>query len=103
MLASLRRLHAPSVLEPSHRAEVRTVGRAAQLSGVVATSLRKRDVPAANDAIRRLFASVASADQGSTQKAAAAAVRAYNGRLRQIATLSARIVRERQKLVAGVG
>jgi mono/diheme cytochrome c family protein len=103
VLASLRRLDAPPVLEPSRQAELRTVGRAAQLSGVVAASLRKRDVPAANAAIRRLFASVASADQTSTQKAAAAAVRAYNGRLRQIATLSAQIVRERQKLVANVG
>jgi mono/diheme cytochrome c family protein len=103
VLASLRRLDAPPVLEPSRQAELRTVGRAAQLSGVVATSLRKRDVAAANAAIRRLFASAAAADQAGTRNAAAAAVRAYNGRLRRIATLSARITRERQQLVAEVG
>jgi cytochrome c553 len=45
VLASLRRLEAPPVLEPSRQAELRIVGRAAGLSGAVATALRKRDVP----------------------------------------------------------
>jgi hypothetical protein len=69
----------------------------------VGAALTRRDVPAANAGIRRLFTSVASADQTSTRKAAAAAVRAYNRRLRQIARLSARISRERQEVVAKVG
>ena len=103
ILTSLRGLNAPPVLAPTRQAELRTLGRAAQLSGSVATALRNRDVSAANQAIRRLFASAAAADQESTRKAAAAAVRAYNARLRRIATLSARIARERQQLVAKVG
>jgi mono/diheme cytochrome c family protein len=103
VLASLQSLDAPPVLEPTRQAELRTVGRAAELSGSVGAALRKRDVPDANAAIRGLFASAAAADQQSTRKAAAAAVRAYNARLRRIAVLSSRIVRERQRLVAKVG
>jgi mono/diheme cytochrome c family protein len=103
ILGRLRRLEAPPVLHPTWEAEVRTLGRAARLSGTVGTSLTRRDTGAANAAIRQLFATAASAGQGATRTATAAAVRAYNGRLRRIATLSARIVRERQQLVARVG
>ena len=100
---ALERLSAPPVLRPSYLAELRTLRRAASLSGTVGAALTRRDVPAANKAIRELFASAAAAGQASTRRAAAAAVTAYNGRLRQIGTLSARIARQRQQLVQRVG
>jgi hypothetical protein len=100
--AALERLTAPPVLRPTHLAELQTLGRAAALSGSVGAALTRRDVAAANKGIRQLFAT-AAARQSSTRQAAAAAVGAYNGRLRRIATLSARIVRERQRLVQQVG
>jgi len=103
ILAALRRLNAPPVLRPTWQAELRTLGRAATLSGSVAGALGDRDVAAANKGIRDLFASAAAADQPTTRRAAAAAVRAYNARLRRIATLAARIARERQRLVARIG
>jgi mono/diheme cytochrome c family protein len=103
ILGDLKALRAPPVLQPTLDAELQTLARAARLSGSVGTSLTNRDVTAANAAIRKLFTTAAAAGQGATRQATAAAVRAYNGRLRRIATLSARIVRERQKLVAQVG
>ena len=103
VLAALGRLEAPPVLAPTLRAELRTLGRAAALSGIVGRSLARRDVVAANRAIRQLFAAAAAAGQPSMRTAAAAAVRAYNRRLRRIATISSRIARERQALVARVG
>jgi len=103
ILTALRGLDAPPVMQPTLQAELQTLGRAARLSGTVGTSLAQRDVAAANTAIRQLFASASSAGKGATRQATAAAVEAYNGRLRRIATLSSRISRERQQLVARVG
>jgi mono/diheme cytochrome c family protein len=103
IVGSLRRLDPPPVLRPTWEAELRTLGRAATLSGSVAGALGRRDVSAANKGIRELFTTAATADQASTRRAAAAAVLAYNGRLKRIATLAARIVRERQRLVQRVG
>jgi len=103
MLKALESLSAPSVLRPTHDAEVRTLRRTAGLSGAVSAALRGRHLPAANKAIRELFATAATADQDATRRASAAAVRAYNGRLRQIAMLTARITREHQRLVQQVG
>jgi len=103
IVEALRRLTPPPVLRATYDAELRTLGRAATLSGSVGAALTGRDVPAANKAIRELFATAAAAGRGSARRAAAAAVRAYNGRLRGIADLSARIGRERQRLVQRVG
>jgi mono/diheme cytochrome c family protein len=100
---ALGRLSPPALLRPTLEAELRTLGRAATLSGSVSAALTRRDVPAANSAIRELFATAAAAGRASTQRAAAAAVRAYNDRLRRIADLAARITRERQRLVQRVG
>jgi hypothetical protein len=75
ILGQLEPLAAPPVLRPSHRAELRTLRRAAALSGTVGAALGRRDVAAANKAIRDLFATSATADQASTREAAAAAVR----------------------------
>jgi len=103
ILEKLDRLSAPPVLLPTLLAERETLGRVATLSGSAAAALHRRDVSAANKAIKQLFASAATAGQGSTRRAQAAAVRAYNGRLNRIAVLSARIARERQTLVQQVG
>jgi hypothetical protein len=103
IVGALRALSPPAVLQPTWQAELRTLGRAAALSGSVAGALGRRDVSAANKGIRELFTTAAAADQASTRQDAAAAVRAYNGRLKRIATLAARIVRERQRLVQRVG
>lgn len=103
ILASLEPLDAPAVLEPTFQAELLTLGRASRLSGRVGSALTSRDVVVANQAIRQLFATAAAASSAETHKAVVAAVGAYNARLRRIALLSARIVRERQALVASVG
>jgi mono/diheme cytochrome c family protein len=96
-------LGAPPVLRPTLLAERRTLGRAATLSASVAAALTRRDLNAANAAIRQLFNVAASADQASTRRSAADAVRAYNKRLRQIAIIAARITRDRQRLVNEIG
>jgi hypothetical protein len=103
IVEGLRSLSPPPVLRPTWQAEVRTLDRAATLSGSVAGALERRDVPTANKAIRALFVTAATADQTATREAAAAAVRAYNARLKRIALVAARIDRERQRLVQRVG
>jgi len=99
----LNDLGAPPVLRPTLLAERRTLGHAAALSDSVAASLKRRDLDAANTAIRQLFNVAASADQSSTRRSAADAVRAYNKRLQQIAVVAARITRDRQRLVNEIG
>ena len=103
IVGALRRLSPPPVLRSTWQAEVRTLGRAETLSGTVAAALDREDAAAANKAIRDLFATAAAADQPTTRRAARAAVLAYNGRLRRIATLAARVARERQRLVQRIG
>jgi mono/diheme cytochrome c family protein len=103
VLKALDRLNAPPLLQPSRQAELSTLRRASTLSGSVGAALTRRDVVAANRGIRQLFASAASAGQASTQRAVVAAVRAYNGRLRLISTLTANVARERQRLVQQFG
>jgi mono/diheme cytochrome c family protein len=103
ILKALEALSPPSVLRPTHVAELRTLRRTAGLSGSVAAALREQHLAAANKAIRELFATAATADQAGTRRAAAAAVEAYNARLKRMATLAARITRERQRLVQQVG
>jgi hypothetical protein len=63
----------------------------------------RRDAPAANAAIRSLFGVVVEVKGVGTQKAQAAAVRAYDARLVQIATLARRVATERQGLVQAIG
>jgi mono/diheme cytochrome c family protein len=99
----LNRLRAPPVLRPTLLAERRTLGRAAALSDSVAASLKRRDLDAANAAIRELFNVAASADEATTRRSAADAVHAYNERLKQIAVVAARITRDRQRLVNEIG
>jgi mono/diheme cytochrome c family protein len=103
VLDGLERLDAPPVLRPSFLAERETLGRAATLSGSAAAALHRLDVRGANKAIKQLFASAAAAGQASTQRAVAAAVRAYNARLNRIGVLAAKVTRERQRLVQQVG
>jgi cytochrome c6 len=103
VVKALEQLSAPPVLRPTLHAELKTLGRAATLSGSVGAALTRRDVAAANKGIRQLFASAAAAGQAGTQRAAAAAVRAYNARLHRIAVLAGTITRARQQLVRKLG
>ena len=103
VLGKLDRLTAPPVLLPTLVAERQTLGRTAMLSGTVAAALHRKDVTAANKAIKQLFASAAAAGQASTQRGAAAAAGAYNARLHRIAILAGNIAVERQRLVRKLG
>jgi mono/diheme cytochrome c family protein len=103
VLDKLGRLTAPAVLAPTLAAEREVLGRAAALSGSVASALRRKDVKAANSGIKKLFATAAAAGQARNQRAAAAAVNAYNARLKRIARLAAHIASERQRLVQKLG
>lgn len=103
IVAGLDELAAPPTLRPTHDAERRTLARAAELSGRVARALAAEDVDTANAAIAELFSLTGAANDPATRAAAARAVRAYNARLRRIATLGARITRERERLVQLLG
>jgi mono/diheme cytochrome c family protein len=102
-LGNVGRLNAPPVLLPTLLAERETLGRVAAFSGSAAAALHRQDLNAANTAIKQLFASAAAAGQASTKRAEAAAVGAYDARLKRIAVLTANIARERQQLVRKVG
>lgn len=96
-------LTAPPEFAPALTAERRAVHRSVELSAEIERALLRRDAPAANAAIRSLFGVEAEIKGLGTQKAQAAAVRAYDARLVQIATLARRVATERQGLVQAIG
>jgi mono/diheme cytochrome c family protein len=103
VLADLENLSAPPELHPALVAERHTLEKSAALCDTIAAALAKQDVNGANAAIRRLFVATAGVSSTATQRAQAAAVAAYNARLRRITALAARVSHDRQHLVQTIG
>jgi hypothetical protein len=102
-LDALDRIDPPPVLRPPYLAEKRLLARSVQLCATIAAQLAKQDVNAANASIKELFTVVATGVSAAKDRsAAAAAVRAYNTQLLEIAKLSSRISNERGALIAQV-
>ena len=100
-MAKLDGLKAPPVLAPTLRGERDALQRRVELSAAVEAALRKKDVKAANAAIRSLFA--IGSDAVRTRNAEIAAARAYNARIARISVLTAAVARERERLVKAIG
>ncbi|HEY3922825.1 MAG TPA: hypothetical protein VGL76_12035 [Gaiellaceae bacterium] len=103
IVATLDRMSAPPELRPGFLAQRAALDQSVTLSATISTALHARKVAAANEAIRKLFESAASANGTEAEKAIRGAVRAYEARLGQIAKLAAQVSRERQKLVTRLG
>lgn len=99
----LDRLSAPPALAPDLAAEQRAVRRSVLLGAAIERALLDHDIPAANAGIRALFDVAKELKSVRTQKAEAAAVRAYDRRLVRITKLAAAVATERQRLVQTVG
>jgi mono/diheme cytochrome c family protein len=102
--ADLDRLVAPPVLRPTWLAERRLLSQGVALCATIGADLARRDVAAANAAIRRLFLAVATGTSAARdRRAAAAAVRAYDAQLTSITALSAAVARARVVLARKLG
>ena len=102
-LDALDRIDPPPVLRPTYLAEKRLLARSVRLCAAIAAQLAKQNVNSANASIKELFTIVATGvSAANDRKAAAAAVRAYNAQLTEIAKLESRIAQERAKLESRV-
>jgi mono/diheme cytochrome c family protein len=103
-LDALNRIDPPPVLRPTYLAEKRLLAQSVRLCAAIAAQLAKQDVNGANASIKELFTVVATGVSAAKDRnAAAAAVRAYNAQLLEIAKLSSKISAERGALMTKVG
>jgi len=94
--AALRKVEAPPLLEPSHRAYVAQLRAYASSSEALQRGIRNNDQGAVDAAVRRMR-EAASSPPG-TFRAQRAAIIAYNERVKEIQTLGAALEKERQRL-----
>jgi mono/diheme cytochrome c family protein len=96
---ALNRIDPPPVLRPTYVAEKRLLAHSVLLCTAIAAKLAKQEVDGANASIKQLFTIVATGvSAAKDRRAAAAAVRAYDAQLAEIAKLEPRIARERVRL-----
>jgi hypothetical protein len=103
ILAALDRLRAPQLLRPGLLAERQALRRSVALCKTIESALQRHDIAAANTGVHDLFTVAAGVNAGQLRKNQAAAAAAYNARLRKIALATAKVTRDRQKLVAEIG
>ena len=92
----LEGIEAPELLAPSHRAYVRQLRAYAAGSEGLRRAIAANDQAAVDAAVARME-TVATAPSG-TARAQAAAIRAYNERVRRMRTLTVALEKERQRL-----
>jgi hypothetical protein len=98
----LRRLRPPPVSAPVRTTELRTLERVRAAATALATALRTKRTAAVPGLVHRLeIAGAGNASIGS-QQARVAAIRAYNRRVGNLATLTARIDRERARIASSL-
>jgi hypothetical protein len=97
VLTGLRRLHPPPILLAAHNDQIARLAKTRALAGRLATALRKQDAPAIAKLLLR-FRQAGASGGGDVQRLSAAAVRAYEGRLRGLNKRAAAVERERRRL-----
>ena len=90
----LEAIEPPPLLAPAHRSYVRQLRAYGRSALALQSGVRARDQAAVDAATRSLDAATAS----GSQKAQREAIKAYNGRIREIARLGAALERERLRL-----
>jgi hypothetical protein len=103
VLARLDRLSAPATLRPAFMAEQTALGHSVALCASIEKSLAKHDAKKTATAIGALSSVGTEKSVARAQRDQIAAAKAYNARLARIASLSAKIGRERDKLVGQLG
>jgi hypothetical protein len=103
VLRKLDGLSAPPALHATFASEQRILQRSITLSATVVAALKRKDVPAANAAIRTLLEVNGQANAAAAQKAEAAAAHVYDARLVAIARLRTTIAVKRQQLQQSLG
>jgi len=97
-LARLRRLDPPPVLRPSYAAQVATLTRVSATAGALAQALREKRTAEARSLIQQLGAASVTGGSLAAQQAQISAVRSYDGRVRGINDLAARVRAEFARL-----
>jgi hypothetical protein len=103
VLAAVAALSPPPELRPAWLSERQKLQASVALCASIAKSLSAGKVDAADASIKQLFTIGAVGETRAVSDAQAAAVRAYNARIRQIASLSGKVQNERQALVKKFG
>jgi hypothetical protein len=97
-LRRLKELTPPALMEPSHRSELTTLARTADLSRRLGAALERQDNASPQRLAGRLAAVSSFPARRRAAEAEADAVRAYNDRVVGLSRLAARIQRERVRL-----
>ena len=101
--ARLDHLSAPPTLRPAFKAERVALARSVALCSSIEAALAKHDAKKTAAGIRTLTGLGTETAVARTQRDQIAAAKAYNARLARISALSAKIGRERDKLVGELG
>jgi hypothetical protein len=96
--AQLRSLDPPPVMQPAFRAQLRMLARSRTTGAALSAELRKASRSDVAVVARRFTLAARSASSTTAQKAQIAAVKAYNGRVRGIGAMQARIQGELARL-----
>jgi len=103
VLAHMGRLSAPPTMQPALAAEREVLGRSLALCTSIQSALAKHNAKKTAAGISALAALGTEKALARAQQNQIAAAKAYNARLAKISSLTARIARERDKLVGAVG
>jgi hypothetical protein len=103
VLAQLRRLSSPTTLRPAFAGEGAALSRSIALCASIETALEKHDAKRTAAGITALSGLGTQTSAARVQRQMTAAAKAYNARLARIASLNARIGRERNALVGELG
>lgn len=103
VVARLGRLSAPSTLRPAFEAERSTLARSVGLCTSIEAALAQHDAKRTSTGIRALSGLGTEKAVVRARRDQIAAAKAYNARLTRIASLAAKIGRERDKLVLKLG
>ena len=98
ILVRLEALRPPSVLEPTHRAQLTRLATLRQLSIELATAMAQRDRTRVNTLVARYRAVQGAGARVALLRAQAAAIKAYDNRLFRIYGVQSAVLRERGRV-----
>jgi hypothetical protein len=101
-LKQLGRLDPPAELKPTVRAQIRELTTRARLADALSAGFARHDQAAVSARLRD-FELASRSERERNYRAQLVLVKAYNNRLRQIASLATAIAYERKRLVAKLG
>jgi hypothetical protein len=99
VISAIEPLDPPPVWQPAYTQEVDALRQLGNASSSLARAIRGNDAVAVPKLLQRFDAAAAAGQSLADQKRQIAAVKAYDGRIRQIATLARNVQKERARLL----